>query len=363
MEVDHAAADPFENEPPLDTPPEVPSWAPVDLAAVLSGAIETPVPTMLARADGICLLYPGMTHSIHGESESGKSMVCQIETARLLAAGRPVTYLDFESDAASVVGRLLMFGAAADEIVAGLTYIAPDSSPNLTGDERLAFEALTASRPDLIVIDGVTEALSLFGVSSIDNDELTRWGRAFPRRLADSTGAAVVMVDHVTKSGGDRGRFAVGGQAKLSMITGAAYVAEVDDMPLGKDLRGMIRLSVVKDRPGAVRGHCGHMGASRMQEAARIIVDSTIDEDRSYVEVLEPEMDRRFEPTTVMRRVSEFVAQSTAPAGAKVIREAVGSSKPTVDAAIESLVAEGCIARTVSGTRHTYTHIRPYDPS
>ena len=36
---------------------------------------------LLRRTDGVALLYPGMTHSIHGESESGKSMICLLYTS------------------------------------------------------------------------------------------------------------------------------------------------------------------------------------------------------------------------------------------------------------------------------------------
>lgn len=48
-----------------------PSWAPVDLAAYLDGTYTPETPTMMPRSDGVCLLYPGRTHSFHGESESG----------------------------------------------------------------------------------------------------------------------------------------------------------------------------------------------------------------------------------------------------------------------------------------------------
>lgn len=76
------------------------------------------------------------------------------------------------------------------------------------------------ARPyDLAVIDGVTEAFAVFGVSSVDNDEVTTWGRQVPRKIAQRTGAAVVVVDHVTKG---RGRFAIGAQAKMSYLTGAS---------------------------------------------------------------------------------------------------------------------------------------------
>jgi len=80
-----------------------PSWAPQDLSSVLNGTYERAVPTLLERSDGQSLLYPGLTHSLHGESESGKSLLMPIECARLVEADQDVLYLDFESDPAAVV--------------------------------------------------------------------------------------------------------------------------------------------------------------------------------------------------------------------------------------------------------------------
>ena len=52
-----------------------------------------------------------MVHSVHGESESGKSLILQAECVRLLNRSQDVLYVDFDSDPASVVERLLDFGA------------------------------------------------------------------------------------------------------------------------------------------------------------------------------------------------------------------------------------------------------------
>ncbi len=61
--------------------------------------------------------------------------------------------------------------------------------------------------------------------------------RSFPRQVAEQTGAAVVMIDHVTKDSESRGRFAIGGQAKLAGLTGAAYTVDVAH-PLGTGCAG-----------------------------------------------------------------------------------------------------------------------------
>ena len=194
------------------------AWAPVDLAALLAAGVQPLRPTLLARDDGLCLLYPGRTHSVSGESGSGKSWLAQWVTATTLQAGAYALYLDYESSGSSVVARLLALGCTADD-VGRLVYVNPDAPP--AGPE---FEALLGRRYALAVVDGVTEALALSGLAGDNltnsNDAVTKWHSLLPKRIAESTGAAVVQVDHVTKSKDNRGAYAIGGQAKRASITG-----------------------------------------------------------------------------------------------------------------------------------------------
>ena len=92
---------------------------------------------------------------------------------------------------------------------------------------------MLSGRYALGVIDGVTDALGVFGFSTNDNDDVARWIRSVPKLIAARTGAAVVLIDHVTKDAWNRNRFAIGGQAKMAGLTGAAYTAEVT-APLGR---------------------------------------------------------------------------------------------------------------------------------
>ena len=194
----------------------------MDLTPVLDGSIESPVPTMFTRTDGVSLLYPGLTHSFHGESESGKSLIVQAEVARLLAAGEWVLYINFESDAASVVGRLRDFGVDPEVIRERLVYLRPEVDPRCFAHELAHWHHHLTRRYALAVLDGVTDGLTIFGYQSKDNDGIAAWMRAVPRNIAARTGAAVALVDHVTKDADSRGRFAIGGQAKMAGLDGAA---------------------------------------------------------------------------------------------------------------------------------------------
>ena len=48
------------------------SWQPVALLSHLAGEIAAERPSLLTRADGVVLLYPGRLHAISAEPESGK---------------------------------------------------------------------------------------------------------------------------------------------------------------------------------------------------------------------------------------------------------------------------------------------------
>ena len=137
------------------------------------------------------------------------------------------------------------------------------------------------------------------------------WSRLVPRRIAARTGAAVGLIDHVTKDPNSRGRWAIGGQAKMSGLTGASYMVEVARI-FGEGLCGEVVLRLGKDRPGTLKRHCGPMRkADKTQEAARVVIDST--GDKTVVTVNpwkgssadgEPQDREPFRPTYLMEQVS-----------------------------------------------------------
>lgn len=346
-------------------PARASTWAPVDLTAILDGTHTTPEPCLMIRNDGVGLLYAGLTHSFHGESESGKSLIAQAEAARVLNAGGRVLFLDFESDPVSVVGRMVEMGAdpAALAPAAGrFAYLQPEADFR-NGYDLAAFDAVLSEPADLAIVDGVTASLGLFGMSTKDNDDVTAWARLLSDRIARKTGAAVVAIDHVTKDSESRGRFAIGGQAKLSALTGSGYVVEVVE-PLGRGLRGVVTVRVAKDRPGFIRARSGPFRAKdRTQEAARFIVDSTGPDTVVTIEaprgdVTHPET---FRPTTLMEKISEHLEVTGTPQSFRSLDKCVSGKADSKRDALALLVAEGFV--TVSpGPRNSNMHTlaRPY---
>ncbi len=339
-------------------------WAPVDLTEILDGTAEPERPRLLPRTDGQHLLYPGRVHSFHGESESGKSMIAQAEVARLVGAGFDAAIIDYESDPASVVARLVALGAAREAIAARLTYLRPDGPPEV---DPAGFAALLTRRFALVVIDGVGEALATGGRSSKDNDEVTGWLRTVPKAIADGTGAAVLLVDHVTKAEDGRGRFAIGAQAKLAGLTGAAYTVEVA-APLGRGMVGVVNLRVAKDRPGGVRPHCGaYRKTDRTQLAAVVTVNGT-NPERLAVTVAPPDEETQqrpsgaFRPTTLMQRVSEALDAAPEPLTFNGITERVRGKREFLRTAVDVLLAEGYVTAEPGGRGggHRHRSVRTY---
>jgi hypothetical protein len=347
------AADATEDEEPA-------SWARIDLTSYLNGTHQPIQPNMFTRTDGVSLIYPGLLHSFHGESESCKSMIAQSLCAKLINERQKVLYLDFESDEAAVTDRLLQLGATPEAILANFDYRRPEVDPLGTANEHRTWLELLRESYRLAVIDGVGDALGIFKFATKDNDDITAWMRLLPRKIATRTGATVLMVDQVTKDSDTRGRFAIGGQAKMAGLTGAAYTVEIHD-PVGLGLRGVVVLRVGKDRPGYIRRHCGPMRKSdRTQEAARVTIDSTNGQPIISIEPWRNHADPNastppFRPTAYMEKVSRALEAAGKPLSFNGINERVTGNQKRIREALDILIAEGYVSR-VDGPNNSQRH-------
>lgn len=229
------------------------SWEPVDLHDYIYGDVEELVPEFLTRDDGKSLLYPGCTHSIHGETGSGKSWLAQFAIAQVLGDGGSALYVDYESAPSPIVQRLRRLGVTQDALKGGLTYVRPKQSPDALDIDRVAFGALLGSKYDVAVIDGANISLALCGLNPNAATDVARWHDLILLPVAEKTGAATVAIDHVPKSN-DRNGFAFGSQHKMAGLTGSAYTVEKVE-PFGRGRCGTATLRVgTKDREGYVHG-------------------------------------------------------------------------------------------------------------
>jgi hypothetical protein len=349
-----------------------PSYEPVDMAEALTA--EPVVPAIGSRADGRCLLYRRKTHWVYGGFESAKSWLAMFFAAQVLSAGNRVCYVDYEDSAGEVGHRLLLLGAPHHALVdpQRFVYIHPERPLSLEA-ERQAFDDLLAQKFDFAVLDGVTEAMSLEGLSSNLSEDVAAWQHLAPNALASRTGAAVVCIDHIPKDKNNQGG-AIGSQHKLSGVTGAAYVLDVKD-PFGKGLQGRSMVRVRKDRPGGVRGLLGsdYRSSDRTHLVAEFVVDARSPRQLK-VDLYEPHVrvqgsDR---PTWCMEQASLYIESDLelSERSQRRITEQLwdnvkgGNGKIGRDTwrdALDCLVAEG-YANQVAGPRNSkvYRSLRRY---
>lgn len=313
------------------------TWAPVDLEPVLAGEYLDPPPTMLARADGVFLLYDGTVHTISGESESGKTWLTLLAVLQTIKTGHRSVFIDFEDRADRVIGRLLALGATPTQIRDHFAYVRPDRPLDDTGRQQLA-PHLSGAR--LVIIDGVTEAMTTHGYDLNSNADSALFQALLPRWIADH-GPAVVLIDHVVKDSEKQGRHAIGAQHKLAGIDGAAYMVKCLQ-PFGRGKIGRSRVTVAKDRPGHVREH-----TDEHQTIAEFTLDASIDGLVLQAE-LRPNSPGSslevFEPTMYMERVSRYI--ETNPGLSKTaIGANVKGRNTMIHTALELLTVRGYVTK------------------
>jgi hypothetical protein len=322
------------------------SWQRVDLTDILANHDDvSPRPTLLARRDGANLLYPGYVHSVSGEPGSGKSWLADLCVVQEIEAGHDIAYLDFEDRAHSFIQRLRDLGATDTAIAAHVRYIRPETALDAASRQHVEAEAQGVT---FVVVDGITEAMTMHGLSLMDNEDVARWLELIPRRLADH-GGAVLQIDHVVKNTEARGRYAIGGQHKLAGITGVAFKM-ITVHSFGRGLKGKARLIIDKDR----HGHVGPNGGT----VAELTLDATDPSGRlfSWLDTAGGDHgeDGEWRPTGYMEKVSRWL-EINPGAPRKDIETAVRGRREHIRDAIQVLITEGHI-RTEPGPYKAVLH-------
>lgn len=341
-------------------PDAVPSsWVPVDLEALLAAEVDTPVPTLLRRHDvpELGLLYPGKVHTLMGESESGKSWVSLLAAAQVLTAGGRALLIDSEEHPLEAVRRLRLLGLP-DDVIRRVAIVNPETAVTADEASKAAYRVLLDTQWDLVVIDSVERTMALEGTDSNASGPVSAWMQTLPLLLARHTGAAVVIVDHVTKPRKDAApgadRYALGSQAKLASVGVAIRVAPEGGTPPAPGAVGRVLLTVTKDRYGAlVRG-----------TQFRVTVDSTAPTGdqaptRMRVELVRdasPEgADEASDRDRAQRasRVLRLVRQHPEGCSLNAVDKGVNGNNEDNREALQHLVDRGIVIRTGKGKKGT----------
>lgn len=330
------------------------SWEPLSLEAALDGKYEGPQPAILTRTDGVKLLYPGAIHSIAGEPGSGKSWIALVAAAEVILSGRNVLYLDFEDSVFSIVHRLKTLGVSPAEILVRFAYVRPfEPMPQTPPD---AFD-LWLNEVDLVVVDGVTNALETHGLDVLSNRDTAEFMNRFVSRLQEGRRSpAILLIDHVPKSRSNQ-RGPVGAQHKVAAVQ-VQYIAHTA-IAFDQDHDGAIDLTLIKDRFGQIQRRLPRAG-TRAGWAARIHFRHDAQTER-LASTIEPPGGSRGVPSTLISEVLDVVREN--PRIAKTRLKALVTGRDSfIVAAIDELVASNALIETQSSRSTVYEISHSIEP-
>jgi len=226
-------------------------WAPSDLRPFLDGTYRRPRATIgRLRSDRQAMLYEGKDHIIYGPTGSGKTMLATALCADIICDpdGGTALYVHFEEpDAVDIIERLRHVYTVPDEpILDRFRFVSPTSAARAWEIDDLAEE-----EPRLVVLDGINEAMTLFGRGEgFGSDNWSRFRQAVIMPFLRA-GSAVVCLDHVTKTDSDS-PVPMNSIQKINSATGVAYYLRPHD-DADADHRGCSWVLISKDRPGSVK--------------------------------------------------------------------------------------------------------------
>lgn len=336
-------------------------WEPADLEPLLEGNAPDDSPRLYKRTDKQAILYPGKLHYFVGEPESLKTWGALLAVKQEINQGHEVWYFDFEDNPRTIVARLLFLGAHVHHLRECFRYFHPDQP--LTDQAVEVLRDLARDiRPSLAVIDGVTEAMAVFGLDLMSNRDIATFIGLLPRRLAKA-GAAVILVDHVVKDREQRGRWAIGGQHKMAG-TDVSLTFELIQ-PAGRGLHGIARLVIHKDRPGWLRQHAAgrtlaelHLDSHEMQgDIGPAVLVTTCELKPADSAITEA----GFRPSRVMEKISRALEHSAALTTRALRAKTGGQNEPdTWQLAVETLANEGFITITRQGSARWHAHVTAF---
>lgn len=328
---------------PKTTPPTTSAaWEPLDLVTL---GDKPRVPPELGG-----LIYTNRRHLLSGESESGKSWLAFCIAADELNNNHGVVWVDLDyMGAQDILERLRQLGCTDQQIRDRFAFYQPEG-PLTGGSLEAVTELIQRTDARLVVIDAFTGFCALHGLKPNDGIDIEAAYRLM-QPLCDQ-GCAVIILDHVVKDPGSRGRYAAGSERKLSGADVAIGFTLIEHY--GRGRTGRSRLTVHKDRPAQLtRPVAGifTLTSSPLNHA----VTWSIEEDHSHSD------DGTWSPTGLMQSVSIYLEAQDRPAILGEINENVRGKDSYISKACTRLVQEG-YAEESKGAKNArlFTSIQPY---
>ena len=334
------------------TEPEPELWpiATTDqINAVLSGDYQPPVPSILQLDDAEGLLYPGKVHSLGGEPGGGKTWVALHAATQQLNTGHNVLLIDFEDRLDTAVRRLIALGTDPNQLRNHFRYVSPQVAI-IGGGLPTNIINETANNTTLVIIDSMGEALAHSHLEQNDDGDVADWMTKVARRLADQ-GAAVLILDHVTKDAEHRGRYNIGSQRKLAAIDGAAYQLKTS-VAATRDATGRATITCSKDRQGYYQHGTPICDVTFTPDGD--LMGITMTSPRNITDTGETLL------TGYMEKISRLLEDGLSLSGRAVVKSITGND-PHIRTALRQLIEGGWVS-VEPGDRGAHVHhsIKPY---
>ncbi len=261
-------------------------------------------------------------------------------------------------------------GLSELELTEQFCYLQPEEPINEAAKLLLA---PIAGQATLVVIDGVTEVMSIEGLKVNDMEDVAKFYRNIPKWFADQAGPrgpdngpAVVLIDHVTKSKDDRGTFAIGSQHKKAGIDGASYTV-TKDQEFARGKHGTAYLKVAKDKNGTVRAKADRQDIGKFHldsSASTGLCDAWIDLPNAPAVVAVSSAGGAVRnsavPASQMQGYLNYVKLQPGSSGS-AIWKGCGGKTDIVLAAVKELAIQGFLINSGSEARPKYNWARDYD--
>lgn len=316
------------------------SWKPVALAAYMVSSYQRPRPTVGSITDSdVALFMPGRLNTLFGESGGGKTFYMLHVMKEEMDKGNDVVYVDYEDAPDTAIFRLRQLGADDTTMLGHLIYIRPTEKWGPRTEQEL-HKSLTGRNVTLVVLDSVGESIATDGYNPNADEEVARWFSGAARFFAKSVGAAVVLLDHVTKANikNRDADHAAGSLRKRAAIDGAAYSLHVIT-PASKNKDGEFEFITRKCRNGW-RSNGSVAANVKMLNGQNGTVTFAVTQPTDTTP-------KPFSPTRCMEKVSEFLKlRETAQSKSEIARN-IKYGNDIVSAAIDSLVREGFCTQTI----------------
>lgn len=315
------------------------SWQPVTLADYMASSYKKATPTIgsVANSD-VALFIPGKINTLFGQSGGGKTFFMLHVMKEEIDKGNDVAYVDYEDSPETAIQRLRQLGSTDQEILDHLLYIQPSEKWSPRAEQQLQ-QSLNSRKVSLVVIDSVGESIANDGYNPNDDKEVVHWFDGAVSYFSKTVGAAVVLLDHVTKAN-TKNRdvdHAAGSQRKRARIDGTAYSLHVIT-PSSRHKDGEFEFVCRKDRNGW-RDENSVAAIVKMLNGQNGTVTFTVTQPTDTTR-------KPFSPTRCMEKISQLLQSQTEPMSKSEIARNIKNGNDIVSAAIDRLVAEGFCQQT-----------------